>query len=167
MSSAADTSDSNESNHLFTFGRWVGAAVFAAVISAGTSWFVSAQLNRDALIAQDSVYAIQAFEQSGGDMDAKVSKLADLVVDKKSLSDAKADAREAIGSHAAKARAVRNAVGIENADAYVDTLAKLREAIDSTKDIDGEMKVARIHAALISARDKMSANARAKTLHGA
>lgn len=122
------------------FVAWFLAALAGAVIGSAVSYQFQSQLNNRAALQQQYMGALQLFNQTGTAMDVSITNLADAVVEKRPIADAKEKARIAIGDHLSAAQALAEIVGRKNMETYMSGVGTLRELVDGASDAKSMMQ---------------------------
>lgn len=145
-------------------GRWLLAAVAGGIIASFFTYMVTASLNSQAVVQQQKLVAIEQFDSTGADMDAKISAFNDALLDSKkspaSLENARREARSAIRLHAARTQGAASVLGDPNVQNYTFGLGKLRQFVDGATNAETAMPAAHTHVQLMKVRLKLSNEAR-------
>lgn len=135
-------------------------AIALIILTAITTYAVTARLNVETALQQQNAAALQEFEKSGGQMDVALSVYVDTLLDRGDTKAARNDVRTAITMHTSQTNALRSLVGSGNVDQYIDGLGDLRQFAD---DVNGRLtakKMAQQHVNLMDYRVKMVSMAR-------
>jgi hypothetical protein len=135
-------------------------AVLGGLFAAWFTYLFTARLNNESAIQQQYLVAVQEFSATGARVDASVTELADTVIDKESIVQARKEARQAIAAHVAATRGLEQVVGKGNSDAYMTGLATLRSMVDATGDVQTALRTSRARFDLMDNRTVIIAEAR-------
>lgn len=135
-------------------------AIALALLTAGLTYFLTADLNTESAVKQQNSASVLQFEGSGAKMDTSLSVLVDAILDGRGVSEARKEARTAVTLHAAEANQLRTLVGNGNVDQYINSLGDLRELTDQASDRKSAQRMAQLHVNIMDYRVRMVSSAR-------
>lgn len=145
----------------------LATAIVGGLLAAWFTYVFTQRLNQEAALQQQYLSAVQEFVSSGANVDASVTRLADDVLDKQALTEAKREARHDIAIHVAATQSLSQVIGTGNAGEYMKGLATLRTLVDSTKDPSSALRASRARFDLMDNRAIIVAEARKRIFNRA
>ncbi|BCA57441.1 hypothetical protein HMP06_0210 [Sphingomonas sp. HMP6] len=113
-------------NHRANIGRgtmFIAGSLATALVGAPVGIYVATHANTIMIVQQQTLADLQNFENTGAQLDNRVSGMSDALVDGRGVNDARRALRDAVSAHSSAAFALRDDMGGD----YPPYATKLRE----------------------------------------
>lgn len=114
----------------------LATAAIGGFFAALFTYYATIRVNTANALQQQYLAAVQEFISTGSKLDASITDVADVVLDKDGpakLDDARKSARQAIAAHTAAAQSLEPVIGTGNVKAYLEGVGALRLLLDDTR----------------------------------
>jgi hypothetical protein len=119
----------------FEIGKNFGiGALCLALLLAVVTCRNERENGRIAALQSQSLNRIGAFRESGAALDKKVAAFNDAAAERRRLQPYRDAVRDALADHASRVVAIRDVLGSEKADAYLNSMKDVQTAVEATKD---------------------------------
>ena len=108
---------------------WFVPMFLTAAATAWLSYKYNQRSNAELAVQQQTFSDLQAFRNSGAELDQSLGVLSDAIIDGRGVSEAKSKMRNAISRHVSDGLGTEKSLGLDSRS-YIERLAHLRMTVD-------------------------------------
>jgi hypothetical protein len=140
---------------VFQGGSMLLGAILTAIIGIPAGIYIAKEANTTMIIQQQRLDELQAFENTGAQLDNGVAQLSDAIVDGRGQVEARRDLRRAVVAHSSAVFALRDGLG-NDYKPYMTKMVELREFADGADTAPEGVQVWQSLSDLVAMRKRLA-----------